>query len=231
MPARSRRRAIAFPAFGALAAAWLLAAGASAAPPAPIPADVALHLGPSVRLGDAPDFSIVDRAGASIGVSIFVAPWSRFAIGLGYEHTGLGNERGGAGDLDRVEVSRAMDSLIASLRMHLYEGEIVRLSAEVGPGLAWQSASAAGLVPLSTGSYAGVRCSATSGPDLLLRAGLGAEVLLGSGVSFVAGVTLDNARLGSDAVGECIPGAGTVTLFGARAGFAYRFDDLGRYLR
>ena len=37
-----------------------------------------------------------------------------------------------------------MDALHAGLRLHLWNGELVRLWAVIGPGLAWQSASAGG---------------------------------------------------------------------------------------
>jgi hypothetical protein len=198
--------------------------------PSPIPLDLGLRVGASVRIGDAPNFPVKDRVGSTIGLSIFAAPTPRFSLGLVYEHTGLGSERGGERELSRVDVSRSLDALIAGLRLHLWSDESLRVSALIGPGLAWQSASAAGLVS-SGASVVGVRCAATSGPDLVLRAGLGAEVALGSGVWLLADATLDNARLGNGAVGECILGAGTATLFAGRVGFAYRFDDVGRYFR
>lgn len=202
------------------------------APPRPVPLDLALRVGASVRLGSAPNFPVDERAGASFGVSIFAAPSPRFSLGLSYEHTGLGSERGGASDAERIEVGRTMDALHAGLRLHLWNGEQVRLWAVIGPGLAWQSASAGGFVSSGFGaSPVGLRCSATGGPDLALRAGVGAEFSLGSGVWFVLDAAFDNARLSSDALGDCILGAGSATLFGARAGFAYRFDDVGRYLR
>ncbi|MEO7331651.1 MAG: hypothetical protein ABI193_23960, partial [Minicystis sp.] len=200
--------------------------------PRQVPLDVATRVGASVRLGDAPNFPIDERTGAVVGVSIFASPSPRFSLGLSYEHTGLGYERGGRFDAERVEVSRALDALLAGLRLHLWEGELVRLWAVIGPGLAWQSAEASGFVSGGFGTRPiGLRCSATGGPDLALRAGVGAEFSIGSGFWFVTDVTLDNARLSSDVVEDCIPGAGAVTLFGARAGFAYRFDDVGRYLR
>ena len=76
-----------------------------------------------------------------------------------------------------------------------------------------------------------MRCSTSGSAGLALRAGLGGEVLLGSGLWFVLDAVLDNVHLLSGPLDECIGGAGTVSLFGARAGFAYRFDDVRSYMR
>ncbi len=237
MRVRSARRWVQFGAEIAVLLAFALVAVEASAEaakkaPTPVPLDVAARLGASVRLGDAPNFPIDTRAGASVGLSIFAAPSPRFSLGLSYEHTELGSERGGRSDAERIEVGRTMEALLAGLRLHLWNGELVRLWAMIGPGLAWQRASAGGFVSAGFGRRPiGLRCSATGGPDLALRAGVGAEFELGSGLWFVADAVLDNARLSSDAVDDCVLGAGAVTLFGMRAGFAYRFDDVGRYLR
>ncbi len=63
-----------------------------ASPPEPVLIDLGLHLGGVYRLEDAPAFAITGRAGAVFGASAYVAPSRRYALGLGFEHVGLGGE-------------------------------------------------------------------------------------------------------------------------------------------
>src|SRR5690348_4704188 len=58
--------------------------------PDPIGIDLGVRLGFAYRVGDAPAFSISERAGASFGVSAYVSPRPTYALGLAFEHVGLG---------------------------------------------------------------------------------------------------------------------------------------------
>ena len=122
---------------GLLFASGLLAQTADAAdpkpapspPPTPIPVDLAARLGATVRIGDAPNLPIDERVGTSLGLSIFAGLTPRVSLGLSYEHTGLGSERGGLADAERIEVSRSLDLLLAGLRLHLFNREDIHLWA------------------------------------------------------------------------------------------------------
>lgn len=216
------------PSFGL--ATLLAAAVASAEPPArtppppPVLIDLGLHLGGVYRTGDAPAFPITGRTGAAFGVSAYVAPSRRFSLGLGFEHAGLGSEKA-EGDFGSAEISRDVNLLWGGVRVHFVSTEAVTLGVLLGPGLAWQGVSASGLLTPGIGRLpATFSCSGGDSVNLALRAGLGARFALGSGISFLADVSFDNVRLASEVIGDCAPGAGTVSLIGARVGFGYQFD-------
>jgi hypothetical protein len=219
-----------------LATAAVLACGsavAQPAPPAQQPAPIGLelggHLGAAVRVGDGPHFEIIERAGVSFGAFAFLTPEPAFSLGLAFEHTDLGRERSAAGYFGAFEVIRDLNTLWATVRLNLLRGELGALGLSFGPGLAWQSADAAGVTTplLQATPFA---CSGSDAADLALRAGLGGSLALGGGATLSAGATLDNVRLSSDIMDGCVPGAGSVTLIGIRAALSYRFD-VGRYVR
>ena len=206
-------------------------AGAADAPPArtttpadPVRIDLGLHLGGVYRAGDAPAFPITDRGGVSFGVSAFVAPSRRFSFGLAFEHAGLGGEKA-EGDLGSLTITRDLNLLWAGLRVHLISTDAVRIGILIGPGLAWQGVDASGLITPGIGALPSTyACSGGDSANLALRAGLGARFMLGSGFSFLVDASLDNVRLASEVIGDCAPGAGTVSLIGARVGFGYELD-------
>jgi hypothetical protein len=91
--------------------------------------------------------------------------------------------------------------------------------------LAWQGVDARGFVTPGIGALPSTyACSGGDTANLALRAGIGGRFLLGSGFSFLADASFDNVRLSSDVIGDCAPGAGTVSLIGARVGFGYELD-------
>lgn len=207
----------------ATAAADAPAPARTMAPP-PMRIDVGLHLGGVHRTGDAPAFPITGRAGVSFGVSAYVSPSPRYSFGLAFEHAGLGSERA-EGDFGSVDITRDLNVLWAGLRVYLLHTETVSLGLLLGPGLSWQGVNANGLLTPGIGVLPlAYSCAAGDTVNLALRAGLGARIALGSGVSFLADASVDNVRLASDVLGDCAPGAGTVTLLGARVGFGYQFD-------
>jgi hypothetical protein len=219
-------------------ATLLATAVAAATEPVPVPAplpdpvliDLGLHLGGVYRMGDAPAFPITGRTGSAFGVSAYAEPSRRFAFGLGFEHAGLGSEHA-EGDFGSAEITRDVNVLWGGLRAHFVSTEVVTLSVLLGPGLAWHGVSANGLLTPGIGKLPTTfSCSTGDSVNLALRAGLGARIALGSGVSFLADVSFDNLRLASEVIGDCAPGAGTVSLIGARLGFGYQFD-VSSYVR
>lgn len=193
-------------------------------PADPVKIDLGLHLGGVHRLGDAPAFAITDRAGVSFGASAFVAPSRRFSFGLAFEHAGLGGEKS-EGDGGSLTFTRDVNVLWAGLRAYVINTDAVQLGFLIGPGIAWQGVRADGLVTPGIGVLPSVySCAGSDSANIALRAGIGARIAFGSGFSFLADASFDSLRLSSDVVDGCAPGAGTVSLIGARAGFGYTFD-------
>lgn len=196
----------------------------AAAPAAPVLIDLGLHLGGVYRAGDAPAFPITERAGVSFGASAFLTPNRRFSFGLSFEHAGLGGEKA-EGDFGSLTVTRDLNLLWAGLRVFMINTETVRFGALIGVGLAWQGVRADGLLTPGIGALpSAYSCSASASANVALRAGLGAQIALGNGFSFLADAALDNVRLAGDPIDDCAPGAGTVSLIGARVGFGYQLD-------
>lgn len=194
------------------------------APTEPVLIDLGLHLGGLHRVGDSPTFSITNRGGVSFGVSAFVAPSRRFSFGLAFEHAGLGGEKA-EGELGSLAITRDLNLLWAGLRANLLSNEAVRLGVLIGPGLAWQGVRVDGVLTPGIGVLpSAYSCAGGDSANLALRAGIGAQIALGSGFSFLADASFDNVRLTSDVIGDCAPGAGTVSLIGARVGFGYQLD-------
>jgi hypothetical protein len=218
---------------------------AEATPPAPEPvtARIGLDLGPSVRIGEAPAFAIRERSGLALGVSAVVAPTSLFDVGLAYERVELGREHGGGttpgapamsatpATPDWVDVARTVDALWASVALRLVRAPEAKLSIVAGASLVWQHADASGALSQGEGTaLLPFQCSASDSVNFGFRAGLGAEIPMGSGFVLLADAFVDNVRLSSTPLGGCVPGAGTTALFSGRLGFAYRFD-VSRFVR
>ena len=231
-PRRFRAYFTAISAISGIASLLVSSAAAAADPPPtrttapsePVLIDLGLHLGGVYRTGDAPAFPITDRGGVSFGVSAFVAPSRRFSFGLSFEHAGLGGEKA-EGGLGSLTITRDLNVLWAGLRAFLISTDAVRFGLVIGPGLAWQAVSVDGVLTPGIGVLpSAYSCAGGDSANLALRAGIGAQIALGSGFSFLADVSFDNVRLSSDVIGDCAPGAGTVSLIGARVGFGYEID-------
>lgn len=193
-------------------------------PPDPVTVDFGLRMGVAARLGAPQNFDLTRGTGYTVGLGVAVAPTRRFAVGIGYEHVDLGAESA-AGDLGSVDLTRATDALWATLRLTAFRTERVGLAVSLGPGLVWQSVSADVIVLDGPGSRPfALSCSEGGSPGLGLRAAVGADVLLGSGFWLSADMVFDNLRLTSDVLGDCVQGAGSVSVLGGRVGLAYRFD-------
>ena len=203
----------------------------SKSPPAdPIALDIGVRVGFGVRAGSGPSVPIVGRLGGVFGAGLAISPTRRFAVGVSYERSGLGGERG-VGDAAEITVSRALDMFWAHLRLHLFANDRVHLSVVIGPGLGIQHATADVLVyPDATLRPSAFTCTESAGPGFGVRAGIGTEVNLGGAFWLTADAQFDHVRMSSDALGECVPGSGGLSIPGMRFGLAYRLD-VSRWLR
>jgi hypothetical protein len=199
------------------------------AKPDPITLDLGPRIGGAGRLGSSASLPITNRGGEIFGVGVALAPSPRFTVGLSYEHSGLGGERG-VGDVADIAVGRSLDALWATLRLDVLKLDGFDLGVTVGPGIAWQHASADVIVFDPTGVPSTFLCSDSGSASLGLRAGLGIAARITEHVWFTADAVFDNLHLSSDPLGSCALGAGTVSLLGLRAGFVYRLD-VSRFVR
>jgi len=200
-------------------------------PPPPIPVELGATLGVAVRADDPPHFPLVERARLAFEASAFVTPKPAYSLGLAFEQAGLGRERSAVAGPGAVEVRRDMSALWAGVRLNLARGDQSGLGLGFGPGLLWQRLDASGVTGLGlTGVPVPFACSGSASVSLGLRAGVDGWLGLGPRIALVAGAGAEALRLSSDPLDGCAPGAGSATLLGLRAGFAYRFD-VGRYVR
>jgi opacity protein-like surface antigen len=195
-------------------------------PRTPVTLDVYGIAGPSVRVGGAPGFEVTQRTGLLAGAGVVFAPARSFALGFTFEHADLGTEKLGLNQIGSATVDRAMNGLWLDLRVHPLKSDAASIFAGLGVGLAWQYASASRFEdPEGTGRTATLTfCDASDSANVALRAGAGVEINVGAGFFVVGDLWIENARLSGELLGGCVGGAGTSTLFTARAGLAYRID-------
>ncbi|MCK6589304.1 MAG: hypothetical protein HUU21_02240 [Polyangiaceae bacterium] len=193
---------------------------------APVLLDVQGFLGPSIRVGGAAGYEIVERTGLLAGGGLVFAPLRSFALGLSFEHVGLGSDRLGTGEIGSAGVERDMNAAWLDLRVHPLRSEAVSVFVGLGVGLGWQLASATrfedaeGLGRTATLTL----CDASDSASLGLRGGAGVELPVGGGFFVVGDAWIENVRLSGELLDTCVGGAGTSTLFTLRAGLAYRLD-------
>ena len=193
-------------------------------PPDPVIVELMVRGGFNYRIGSGPSLPVDGRAGGAIGLHAAIAPWKRAAISLGWERIGMGSERG-KGDVADVSVSRGLDVIWAGIRLYLARSESFGLHLQLGPGLAFQHASADVLVYPSSGMLPTTyRCRESGGPGLALRAGLGGEAHIAGPFWFSADALVDHVQASSNPLGDCAPGAGSLPSFGMRIGLSYRID-------
>jgi hypothetical protein len=193
-------------------------------PPDPVFLDLGLRVGGALRIGSSSSVPVATRNGGMMGIAASIAPSRRISIGVSYEHAGIGTERG-TGDASSADIARSLDEIFATLRLAFFDDGVASFGFLVGPGLAWQHAHVDGVLfgatPAASTPFS---CTENGGPDVGVRLGVGTQVKLGR--RFVLGIdaVFDALHLSSDPLGTCIPGAGSMVVFGGRATAAYRFD-------
>jgi hypothetical protein len=100
------------------------------------------------------------------------------------------------------------------------------LGLAVGPS--WQSADMNGSVwpAHDPGRWESFQCHGSDSPGFAMRAEIGGDVAIVGGLRAFAALGIDGYRLSDDVLDECVPGAGSATVFGLRAGLAYAMDLL-----
>ncbi|HRI70988.1 MAG TPA: hypothetical protein PK156_42435 [Polyangium sp.] len=181
--------------------------------------------GGSVRIDDAPTFNITQRVGGNFGLG-FLYHFQPFALGLSYEHSSLGREDSGVGPYGFVQIDRALDTVYASLKVHMSGISWGTPYFGIAGGLTWQDAKMKGVYLIDRGASGSTNfgCTGNDSINVALRVGGGIQFPLTSNVSFLTDVAFDAYRLSSDVIQLCAPGAGATSAFLFRAGLSYRFD-------
>ncbi len=181
--------------------------------------------GGSVRIDDAPTFNITQRVGGNFGLG-FLYHFQPFALGLSYEHSTLGREDSGVGPYGFVQIDRALDTVYASLKVHMSGISWGTPYFGIAAGGTWQDANMKGVYLIDRGASGSTTfgCTGNDSITVALRVGGGIQFPLTSNVSFLTDVAFDAYRLSSDVIQLCAPGAGATSAFLFRAGLAYRFD-------
>ncbi len=185
--------------------------------------DIGLTLGLGSRLDDAPLYEVTDRQGLLFGLGLDLFFSRRVSVGLGYEHLDLGIENSGLTPTGQVALTRDLNSLWANLRLYAVRGETVGAFIRLGLGSVWQSADLTGSVwsQVRPERQLSLGCEGCDSSNLALRADLGIDVALSSGLRLLGALGLDSYRLSDELLEDCVPGAGTAAVFGLRTGFAY----------
>ena len=178
--------------------------------------------GLGARVDDPPLFEPSSRAIPTVegGLDLFLS--RRLSLGLHYARLALASEDSGILVNGRVRIQRSVDALWFGLRADPLRSEVAAGYLRIGAALAWQHLDVAGAAwsPVTPAIQQPISCGGTA-LGFGIRAAVGADVILHHELRFLAEVGADNLRLTSDLVGGCGPGAGTATVVGLRAGFAY----------
>ena len=190
--------------------------------------DLGLRVGYGRRLDQPPFYRADNRNGVVIGPEVALFLVRRVAIGLAYEHYELGSEETGITPTGIAHVSRRLDTLWLGTRLYpvMLERGGVYLGIAAGP--AWQGADFAGSAWLAhdPGQSVSFACNGSDTPGVALRAEVGGDVAIAGGLHALFAAGFDGYRLGDDVLDDCVPGAGTATVFGLRAALVYAMDLL-----
>jgi hypothetical protein len=148
-----------------------------------------------------------------------------WAVGLEYEHSGLGRGWTTSG-LNSLSVEYDADYAWLGLRVFPVRTDDLDVFVNLRAGLGWQSLDATGTrdqLPLTV-SPETFACSASDGPGLGLGAGFGMAYRVNPNVLLVGRVDGTGRRQTSDVVDGCALGSGDLVGVNAGAGLMYVFD-------
>jgi len=210
------------------------ASNALAAPPEPAPAPATtepdeplrftfdLHGGALYRVGSV-DATQASRGGGLLGLDVLLGPNKWWALGLGYDHAFIADDRVNATGGAFTDTTRTLDELWALGRVYPWQNDAAAFYLQLGLGPTWQTVSTSGDVS-GTGLGGNVQlmpsqCSARSPAGLGLRGSAGFDVALTSMLIFFGEAGVDHYQL-ADQINGCGAGLGSSTFLATRFGFA-----------
>ncbi len=178
------------------------------------------------RIGSFNDgFGQEEHFDTALSLGLWLALSSVWALGLEYEHAGLGRASSSSG-VNTLSIEYDVDYGWLGARVFPYRSESVDLFLNLRVGLGWQSFDASGTrsqLP-TTAEPAVFSCSARSGPGLGLGAGFGAAYRASRKVSIFTRVDGVGRQQSGDVIDGCATGAGDITSVNVGAGLMYVFD-------
>jgi hypothetical protein len=188
--------------------------------------DLGLRIGYGRRLDDPALFPADDRNGLMLGAGVALFVVRRMAIGLTYEHLGLGTEKSGLLPTGSFEVDRDLHALWLDARLYPWLSDRFGVYLGIGAAPVWQGAEMTGsLWPRhDPGRWVSFRCEGSDSANLALRGELAADIGLGAGVRTIVAAGMDGYRLSDEVIDDCVPGAGSALVFGLRVAVVYGMD-------
>ncbi len=184
-----------------------------------------LNLGVIGRLDSGGDY---EKAGLTLGPSVWYSPNRMFSFGLGYDRVRGGVDRP-TNPQAGYDVQHDMDHLWVGGRGYPWRNDDMGVYVTLGLGLGWQHVQANG-ARVQTGLVASAEpysCSASSSAAFAGGGGVGFDLDVSRDVQFVTQADITHYSNSSSSVGGCADGSGPMTGLGAKIGFAYRFDTSG----
>ncbi|MEQ9324560.1 MAG: hypothetical protein RIF41_35675 [Polyangiaceae bacterium] len=187
--------------------------------------EVGASLGYAHRAGGSPVFAETGDSGISGGLQIRLFTSERVGFGLGYEHVGLWSESSGVLETGSFELTRRLDTLVATVRLRPFYGDALGAFIDLGAGPSWQGLSLRGSAwsAVTPGVQVPVQCDGGGKIGFAFRTQVGVEAPISDAFRAELGLGLDLYRHGDGLVGNCAPGIGSVVAPGLRLSFLYGF--------
>ncbi|HYQ46560.1 MAG TPA: hypothetical protein VER11_31540 [Polyangiaceae bacterium] len=192
-----------------------------------LPLTLEARFGFNARLGSSfDDAADEEHWGPGYAFASYLAWRPEFALGLEFDHIGLGRVRALTG---QTSVDNEYSATGAWLGARVFPIRTERLDFFVNlrVGMVWQHVDALGTRSDGTSitqpaqSYS---CAEWDGPGIGLGGALGLAYRLGRHFSFVSRLELNGERLSGDSLGSCADGIGSVATLGGSVGLAYEFE-------
>ena len=192
-----------------------------------LPLTIEARFGLNTRLGssfaEAANEQLLD---STFALAAYLAWNPEYAIGLEFEHAGLGRVRGVA-DESSIDTEYSASGGWLGARVFPWRDERWDIFVNLRLGLVFQHVDALGTRPTSSSIAvppSSFSCSESDGPGFGLGGAVGAALRLSRHVSVLSRVDATGERLSGDVLGTCADGIGSVTTISGTLGVAYEFE-------
>jgi hypothetical protein len=177
----------------------------------------------SASFDDAAHEQLLD---STFALGAYLAWNPEYAIGLEFEHAGLGRVRGVADESSIDSEYSATGGWLAA-RVFPWRSERWDVFVNLRLGLVYQHVDTLGTRPTSSSIAvppSAFSCSESDGPGFGLGGALGAAFRLSRHFSVLSRVDATGERLSGDVLGTCADGIGSVTTVSGTVGVAYEIE-------
>jgi hypothetical protein len=192
-----------------------------------LPLAIEARFGLNTRLGSSFDDAAHEQLlDSTFALAAYLAWSSEYAVGLEFEHAGLGRVRG-VSDESSIDTEYSATSGWLGARVFPWRSERWDVFVNLRLGLVFQHVDTLGTRPMSNSIAvppSAFSCSESDGPGLGLGGGVGAALRLSRHFSVLSRVDATGERLSGDVLGTCADGIGSVTTVSGTLGVAYEFE-------